>query len=151
MYYDGSSPIETDFGRLQGNYGVKSILFGAKVGGEDTFYERRRTNGKIFRSRNIQMADALRVRANRTARLVKGDKDIDPLDCLFINPDILDFETFLAELAQPVRRQSPQTGKWELDKRGGDENAESPDRFDAACLAFARDSEYGLRAYGGVS
>ena len=92
------------------------------------------------------MADALRLRANRTVRLLGGAQDVDPLECLFIRDDIPQLETFLAELSAPIRRVNPTTGKWELDKRGGDENAKSPDRFDAACLSFARDSDGGLRA-----
>ena len=151
LYYDGASPIKTEFERLEPDYAVRSVLFGGVVGGKDRLYEPRRTNEQIFRNRGIQMADAVRLRAMRTVALLKGDDEIDPLDCLFIRPDLNNIETFLADCTQPTRRQSPQTGKWELDKRGGDENAESPDRFDALELAFARDSEHGLRARGGVS
>ena len=145
LYYDASSPMKREFIALGADYGVRPVNFGGEVGGKDVFYEPKRRNGEVFRSRNIQMADALRLRANRTMRLLKGDK-VDPVECLFIRDDLPNLETFLANLTQPIRRQSPSTGKWELDKRGGDENASSPDEFDALCLSFARSSENGLKA-----
>ena len=144
LYYDASSPMKREFIALGADYGVRPVNFGGEVGGKDVFYEPKRRNGEVFRSRNIQMADALRLRANRTMRLLKGD-DVDPVECLFIRDDLPNLETFLADLTQPIRRQNPQTGKFELDKRGGDEKAASPDRFDALALAFSRDSDNGLR------
>ena len=146
LYYDGSSPMMSEFRRLDVDYGVRAINFGGKVGGPTKLYETRRPNDQVFALRNIQMADALRLRANRTVRLLKGDRDVEPMDCLFIRDDLPDLEGYLADMTQPVRRQSPQSGKWELDKRGSDSDGESPDRFDATCLAFARDSDDGLRA-----
>lgn len=146
LYYDASSPIRTDMLRLNPEYSVRPENFGGKVKGPDLLYESRRPNEQVFRSRNIQMADALRLRANRTVRLLNGADDIDPLECLFIRDDLPRLEEFLVELSAPIRRINPITGKWELDKRGGDEAAKSPDMFDAACLAFSRDSESGLRA-----
>ena len=50
-------------------------------------------------------------------------------------------ESYLSELTGPTRRIPPGSGKWELDKRGGDEHAESPDSFDATCLAFRVDCD----------
>ena len=79
-----------------------------------------------------------RLRANRTVRLLKGDKTIDPMTCLFIRDDFPDLETYLEEMSRPIRRISPQTGKWELDKSGG--GGESPDDFDSTCLAYVRDT-----------
>ena len=63
--------------------------------------------------------------ANRTVRLLKDHKagrvsEIDPVDCLFIRSDLPDLRGLLADLTQPIRRQNPTTGKWELDKRGGE-------------------------------
>ena len=150
LYYDASSPINTDFLRLDVQYGVRPIHFGGEVGGSDVFYESRSRNGDIFRARNIQMADAVRLRANRTVQLLNGNDEIDPMECLFINPDIPNLESYLGEWTDPIRRRSPMSGKWELDKRGGDERAESPDTFDGLCLAFCRDSDYGLKARGWV-
>ena len=151
LYYDGSSPMRSEFIRLDVDYGIRPIMFGGAVGGPEVLYESRKYNKDLFRFRNIQMADALRLRANRTVRLMKGDEDVNPEDCLFINPDIENLENFLAVLTRPIRRRPPGSGKWELDKRGpNDENVESPDEFDALCLAFARDSDFGLKARGGV-
>ena len=143
QYYDASSPMRGEFNRIEPpvQYGVVPINFGGEVGGPKVLYEPRRPNNEVFRSRNIQMADALRLRAARTIRLRNG-ADVDPTTCLFIRPDLPNMEEYLADLTQPIRRQNPQTGKWELDKRGGDEAANSPDLFDATCLAFCRDTEH---------
>ena len=119
-------------------YGVKPVGFGDAVNGPDVEYEVGRPNKRVFARLNIQMADALRLRANRTVRLMGGDKTVRPMDCLFIRDDLPDLDTYLEELSRPVRRISPQTGKWELDKSGG--GGESPDDFDSTCLAFVRDT-----------
>ena len=145
MYYDGSSPLRREFLRINAPYGYEPVAFGGEVKGKKMLYEPGRPNGKVFNNRAMQMADALRLRANRTVRLLKGD-DVNPHLCLFINPDIHNLERFLTQMGRPIRRLSPQTGKWELDKRGGKESEKSPDLFDAACLAFARDSKSGLSA-----
>ena len=119
-------------------YGVKPIGFGDAVNGPDVEYEVGRPNKRVFARLNIQMADALRLRANRTVRLMGGDRSVRPMDCLFIRDDLPDLDTYLEELSRPIRRVSPQTGKWELDKSGG--GGESPDDFDSTCLAFVRDT-----------
>ena len=124
-------------------YGVKPIGFGDAVNGPDVEYEVGRPNKRVFARLNIQMADALRLRANRTVRLLNGDRSVRPMDCLFIRDDLPDLDTYLEELSRPIRRVSPQTGKWELDKSGG--GGESPDDFDSTCLAFVRDT-FKLRA-----
>ena len=67
------------------------------------------------------------------------------MECLFIRDDIPATGDVPGGTVRADPRVNPTTGKWELDKRGGDENAKSPDRFDAACLAFSRDSDNGLR------
>ena len=92
------------------------------------------------------MAFALRLRANRTVRLLEGDTDVDPATCLFISSKIPRLEQYLSELTQPRYRTNPTTGKLEIDKRGDDEAKKSPDSYDATALAFARDSDAGLRA-----
>ena len=153
LYYDASSPMRREFTAL--GQRSRPVAFGGVVGGPDVMYERKRPNKEVFARRNIQMGDNLRLRANRTVRLLKaydegraleGSDEINPARALFINPGIKHLEAFKSDLTQPIRRRNPTTGKWELDKRGGDDNAESPDRFDALCLSFARDSDHGLRA-----
>ena len=145
LYYDAATPIMGDFVRLNPSYSVRPVSFGGKVGGKNRLYEPRRSNDATFSRRNIQMGYALRLRAQRTVRLLAGE-DVDPVECLFIDPKIPQLERLLAELSRPIRRVNPTTGKLEIDKRGGDENAKSPDRFDSACLSFARDSDAGIRA-----
>ena len=145
LYYDAASPMRGPLLRQNRNFGVTGVNFGGAVGGKEFPYERGRTNGDVFAARNMQMAQALRLRATRTVQLVNG-QDVDPATCLFIDPELPQLRFFMASQTQPTRRISPMTGKWEVDKRGGDENAASPDPFDALCLAFARDSDHGLRA-----
>ena len=142
LYYDASAPMRGEFVRLQPTYGIRPINFGGAVGGPDVRYEPGRANGDVFRARNAQMGDALRLRARRTVRLLNGES-VDPNTCLFIRSDIPRLDDYLTELSQPVRRTSPITGRWEIDKRN---NAVSPDRYDATALAFCRDSDHGLRA-----
>ena len=84
-----------------------------------------------------------------------GDDEISPARALFINPKIKHLEAFKSDLTQPIRAgRNPTTGKWELDKRGGDENAESriasmqcawPTRA-TATTGCAPDSNLGLLA-----
>ena len=146
LYYDatGGDTIMGEFMRLDPNYRVLPVNFGGKVAGPGVMYEPRRTNEQVFARRNAQMAFNLRLRANRTVRLLNGDADVDPATCLFIRSDIPRLEQYLSELTQPQYRTNPTTGKLEIDKRG-DENKKSPDSYDATALAFARDCDY-LRA-----
>ena len=151
MYYDGAQSMRGPLMRAQDTdnrqYAIRAVLFGGKVGGEDVIYERGRKNKDVFARRNIQMGMAARLRALRTVRLLAGDAEVDPIDCLFIRDDLPRLEQFLAACSQPVRRRSPTTGKWEIDKRGAEGDGDSPDPFDAFCLSYARDSETGLRAW----
>ena len=145
IYYDASSPARTDLLRVK-FVGVKPVNFGGIVGGPDVLYEPRRSNKAVFAKRNVQMAQAIRNRANRTVRLLRGDKTIDPEACLFIPPDLPGLEGFLSDCTQPIRRINQTSGRWEMDKRGGDENQKSPDQFDALCLAYAYETdERGLK------
>ena len=144
IFYDASSPAKTDL-RKVGFQGIIPVHFGGAVSGPDYLYEPRVTNKMQFSRRNIQMADNLRLRANLTAKLMAGKKGIKPEDCLFINPKIGNLTATLTDFAQPKRRVSPSTGKWEIVKSA--DNEQSPDRFDALCLAFGRDTHHrGLRA-----
>ena len=133
-------------------YRFVGVGFGDAVAGKNTMFSPGKTNGMFFARRNIQMAWSVRLRANNTVKLLEGE-DVDREDCLFINPEIEDLEDYLAELTQPIWRDNPTTGKTEIDKRGRtamgerlQETDKSPDKFDGTILAFARDSEDGLRA-----
>ena len=111
---------------------------------ETTFIRRgqggAKTNAEYFRNWGSQAGWTLRLRANNTQALVNGD-NIDPHQCLFINPDIPDLEKFLAEMAQP--EWDDDSGKLKIEKQPrepGETKAPSPDGFDAARLAFAADA-----------
>ena len=146
LYFDatGGDTIRALFFRDAGaSYQVEPVNFGGAVNGADIPYEVDRTNGETFARLNAQGSYALRLRANRTVRLMKG-QDVDPNRCLFIDPEIPRLEEFLAELSRPMKRVNPTTGKIEIDKRGDEEK--SPDMFDAAWLSFLWDTEGGLWA-----
>lgn len=138
------APIRESFFRLSAalNYGLQGIPFGGAVLGKAVEYTRGQTNEQVFSRRNIQMAFAVRIRAINTGRLVRGEP-VDVNRCLLIRPDMPYVERLLSQLAQPLWRESPTTGKYELDKRGGVEK--SPDDFDSTCLAFSRDCEFGVK------
>ena len=146
MYYDGSAQMRGPLRRQGVYYTARPVNFGGEVRGKDITFERGRTNGDMFARFNIQMAMAVRLRANRTVRLLNG-ADVDPRRCLFINPNLPKLEAFLAACTQPIRRLNPTSGKWEMDKRGLSGDGESPDPFDALCMAFVRDCEGGLKAH----
>ena len=122
-------------------YSVRPELFGGEVKGKQTMYSYRINNEMAFKRRNAQMAWALRVRATNTRALLAGD-DVDPARCLFINPEIERIEEFMAQLTQPAWTRGT-TDRIEIIKH--DEKEPSPDLYDAAVLAFARDSLYGLK------
>ena len=114
-------------------YGVVAEQFGGAV----TQPERRVVMGiknkDFFERRNAQMGWELRRRAQNTMRLLDGE-DVDPHDCLFIDPKLPGLDQFLTELSQPVWEEQS-TGKVRLIK--APDGAPSPNYFDAACLAFA--------------
>ena len=141
---------EAEAAGSQIQYSFKGVGFGEAVAGKDRMFSPGKTNGMLFARRNIQMGWAVRLRGNRTVKLLEGE-DVDPEDCLFINPEIEQLEDFLADLTQPIWRDNPTTGKTEVDKRGRTSEGEqlqetdkSPDKYDSTILAFARDSEDGL-------
>ena len=154
LYYDAGgvgASYRVFVGDIQNRpYTVRPEQFGGKIKGEKTLYSYRMLNEQFFSKRNIQMGWSLRLRAQNTQRLLKGDS-INPDNCLFIPEEAACIEpkyqtsqeVFLNELAQPTWRENPTTGKTELVKR--DEDEKSPDMYDAAALSFARDSDRGLK------
>lgn len=123
-------------------YRVVPEQFGAEVKGKARRYSFKTKNEDMFLRRNSQMAWTLRLRANNTRRLMHGEK-VDPMLCLFINPEIPRIERLLTQLCQP-KWEFSQTGRIQTLKK--DEKELSPDLFDATCLAFSQDSRYGLKA-----
>ena len=149
IYYDTSgvgSPIRGEFARIPTkSYALRAVNFGGKVGGANKTFSRGIKNEDMFARRNGQLGWALRLRAMRTVRLLKGE-NVDPTECLFISDKIPRIEQYIAQLSQPVWRDNPTTGKTEIDKRGKEGEEKSPDLYDATALAFARDSDNGIRA-----
>ena len=122
-------------------YGAHPVNFGSAVEGPDRLYSHKVTNKDFFSRRNAQLAWALRLRAQQTARLLDGE-DVDPERCLFIDPHIPRLEAYLAQLSQPQWEENL-SGRIVIDKTP--EDAPSPDLYDATALAFAWDSRSGLR------
>lgn len=125
-------------------YRVEPIAFNEAVAGPDQIYDGSRDNRQSFFRRNAQMAWLLKMRLQNTRRLHDGD-DVDPADCLFINPAILDavgsYDLF-NQLNQPTWDDGD-GHRIKIEKAQDGES--SPDMFDAVCLAFVRDSVNGLR------
>ena len=124
--------------------------FGGKVQGPEVLFSRRppKSNEEFFANWASQAGWNLRVRAELTQRLVKGDP-IDPATCLFINPEIPHVEDYLAQLAQAEWDDG--TGKLKIDKQpheAGEPEPPSPDDYDATVLAYSRDCRRGLREQG---
>lgn len=113
-------------------YGVVAEQFGGAVSQPQRRIAGIR-NGDFFARRNAQMGWELRRRAQNTMRLLDGE-EVEPADCLFIDPSLPDLDQFLTELSQPLWEEQS-TGKVRLIKAPG--GAPSPNYFDAACLAFA--------------
>lgn len=141
------SPMRGELSRMDPHYMIRPIIFGGKPGGDERNYDRGMTNAQIFSKKDVQMGFAVRARARNTLRLLNGIEGIEPNECLFINPDLPNIDQYFAQLMQPAFRRTPATGKLEVDKRDGAEK--SPDLFDATIMAFARDSDNGLRATRG--
>ena len=148
LYYDAGGPgagVRSDFAKMADRpYVVRPELFGGRVKGKAVRFSYRVANEEFFARRNAQMGWALRLRAQATGRLLAGE-DVDIDRCLFISPKIRQLEKFLAQMTQPAWRENPVTGKTELMKRD-EEKEPSPDMYDACALAFAHDSEHGLKA-----
>lgn len=152
LYYDsagvgaGVRSALMDLG-MQTDYRISPLNFGSGVAGPKQRFSRGINNEDHFARRNIQLAWALRLRAENTIRLLNND--IGGRDraqwadrCLFLDSSMPNIDLVLRQLAQPVFGENV-SGKLVLDKAPND--AQSPDIFDAVCLAFARDSENGLR------
>ena len=152
LYYDIGGPgagirgpmLETD-----PDFSVRGCHFGGKVLGPKRNFTRGakpKTNEQYFFNWAAQAGWHLRLRAEMTQRLVKGEP-IDPHDCLFINPDLPYLEDFLAELGQPEFDDS--TGKMRINKQPhgpGEQPPPSPDGYDSAIMAFSHDIQSGLRS-----
>ena len=126
-------------------YAVKPLHAGGQVGGptrpvrtKAVFGSPRVTNKEYFFNRASQLGWVLRLRAERTVRLLDGE-NINPSYCLFINPEIRDLQLILSELNRP---QWDDEQKLRIRKKGS--TGKSPDAYDAVALAFAYDSAQGL-------
>lgn len=125
----------------------EGIHFGSSPGGKDSLYTQGQTNGQAFSNRYAQMCIAVRERAQRTAELAAGDKDHDPMTCLYIDDEVPLVHDFCAELTQPIWAYQPGTRKVRIEKTP--KGTRSPNRFDSTVLAFAGDTEDGL-SHGAV-
>ena len=129
---------------------INPCRFGGKVQGPTVIYEFARPksveNQAYFHNWGSQAANALRMRAEMTARLRAGES-VDPGKCLFINPETPNLESCLADMAQAEWDDS--TGKMRVIKQPrlpGGSLPPSPDVFDACRLAVSRDARHGLKA-----
>ncbi len=82
------------------DYGARPVNFGEAVAGPERNYSYRVRNKDFFARRNAQLAWALRLRAQQTARLLDRE-DVDVGSCLFVSEGIERLESYLAQLSQP--------------------------------------------------
>ena len=140
-----------DWKRKTGNtLTANPCRFNGKVQGAGVIFERARPrsifNEQYFHNWGAQAGMVLRMRANNTVRLTKGE-NVDAGKCLFINPEIPRLTDFLREMSQAEWRDD--TGRLRVDKQPhgpGEQEPPSPDMFDAARLAFSTDAQHGLKA-----
>ena len=145
LYYDSigvGACMKGEFRRINPPYKAEGVNFGGKVTGKDKYFTHKMTNEDYFSKRNAQLAWSLRLRAQRTVRLLNGE-DVNPDDCLFISDELPRLNKYLFDLTVPLWHRNPVNKKIQIDKRGG--KSESPDAYDATALAFAKDSKSGLR------
>ena len=156
LYYDeggigaGIRSTLVELVRSQGKrpYRAEGVNFGGEVMGPEEEYSRDELNQDHFARRNSQLGWALHLRARRTQRLLDGSP-VRPEDCLFIDKSrVKHLDSFLGQLAQPEWKEDT-SGRIVIDKQpkkqeGSVARGDSPDLYDAAALAFAADSEYGL-------
>ena len=124
------------------SYSVRPEVFHGEIKGPDNEFSFQRTNKQFFDGRNTQMGWSLRLRAQRTERLLKGDTTVNPKYCFFINPKIPHLNELVSQLSQPSYQET-NSGKVKVDKYAETHN--SPDLYDATILAFSRDSSRGIK------
>lgn len=106
----------------------------SKVKGEDG-RPLDRTNKDYFQNYKAQSYTSLRWRFLQTYRaVVKGDKTVDMDDIISINSKIPNLASLLAELSQPVYKESA-TGKLMVDKTP--DGMKSPNLADAVNMLYA--------------
>ena len=151
LYYDGGglgAGVRSYMKEMTGRqYGAYPVNFGSAVTGPEKPFGFRTKNKHFFARRNSQMAWNLRLRVHQTGRLLDGER-VNPADCLFIDGGIAKLEEMKNHFVQPEWNENP-SGQVVIDK--DPEEVGSPDMFDAACLAFAYDSQSGLRLPRGLN
>ena len=152
LYYDIGGPgagIRGPMSELGVKFSVRGCHFGGKVLGPTRHFtrgSRPKTNEQYFFNWAAQAGWHIRIRAEMTQRLANGE-DVNPHECLFIDPNLPHLEDVLAEMAQPEYDDS--TGKMRIDKQPhgpGEQKPPSPDGWDSAIMAFSHDIQSGLRS-----
>lgn len=129
-------------------FSITGCQFGGSVQAPDVDFISGRspkTQKEYFANWASQAGWAVRIRAEKTKRLVAGE-EVNPDDCLFINPQIPNLPDILAELAQPEWDDA--SGKLRIKKQPrepGEAEPPSPDAYDATVLAFSTDARRGIR------
>lgn len=126
-------------------YRWKGIGFGHAPESAEREYQQGVTNAAFFANRAAQLAWAFRRRAGRTRALLAGKPGIEPAACLAVDPELKVIKRFSAHVTRPVWEENSQ-GKVVVRKNPTKDESLSPHLSDAAWLAFAYDSRFGLTA-----
>lgn len=122
------------------------LIFGGAPKGKKTLWDGQVKNEAFFRSRRDQMYFALKQRIENTLALLDNTRNVHPKDCLLMTPKYIaesDAQDLAGQIAQPVYTFTAR-GHVQFDK--APDGADSPDMLDALALAYATDSQYGLRS-----
>ena len=100
-----------------------------------------------YERRTSQLGDTLRMRLHASLARLRGNENVPEENCLWIDPNIKDRRQLLTNLSQPEENETV-SGKMTIVKQPKPEGATakppSPDSYDAAILAFATDSNFGV-------
>ena len=134
MYPDGFEDVR-----------CRGVSFGGAVEGKKQIYDRNVDNEEMFFNLGAQMYFHYKLRADNTLALIRGDKEINLMDCLFFGPEI--DKSLILKLADQGNLASyfPQ-GDRKMRVEKTRKGMPSPDLLDAIALAFYYEVQWGLRA-----
>ena len=101
-----------------------------------------------YERRTAQMGDTIRMRLHASLARMNGNTKVPAGACLWIQPGVKKLRQLMVQMAQPEERESV-AGKMVIEKQpkpeGSTNEPPSPDSYDAAILAFATDSNFGVQ------
>lgn len=144
LYYDAigvGAAVKSEYRSIQHSYGVKPYRASDPVHGPTTAIVKGVKNKDFFARYNAQSWWNLRLRVINTRRLLRGE-NVKPEKCLFIDSKIDGLDNLILQLSQAVYDRD---GSNRIKINKAPDDAASPNRADAAVMAFAHDCRRGLK------